>query len=134
MATRKLTSLLINMDLKTFTPAQKQALLDLTVLAMYADGHLALKEDERIHRLIGEMGYAEELERDQLFDMSISRISRHSQTAAMVRDHATTLASCFSGSEQRLAVSDILNDVVRSDNKVAPAEDSFLALVRSVLK
>ena len=37
-------------DLKTFSSSQQQALFDLLILAMYADGHLAATEDEQQER------------------------------------------------------------------------------------
>ena len=122
------------MNLTKFTTVQKAALLDLAVLAMYADGHLGLKEDERIHRLLSSIGVATEIERDQQFDLSISRVSLHSKNAASVRDHATHLAKIFSNGEQRLEVAEILGDLINSDNKVSPQESSFLSLVRAALK
>ena len=36
------------MDLKKLTKRQQEALLDLAMLAMYADGHLSFNEDERV--------------------------------------------------------------------------------------
>ena len=80
------------MDLKTFTDAQRQALLDLAVLAMYADGHLSTAEHERVERLLTGMGLTSDYERAALYDASVSRVSRHSGTLEAVRAHARKLA------------------------------------------
>ena len=77
------------MNIKDFTEPQMQALLDLAMLAMYADGHLASAEDERVHRLLRAMGFATDYDCDKHYDASIARVSRHSQTAESARPHAT---------------------------------------------
>ena len=76
------------MDLKKLTKRQQEALLDLAMLAMYADGHLSFSEDERVLRLLGAMGFDTEYDRGRQFDASVSRVSRHSVTAEAARAHA----------------------------------------------
>src|SRR5687768_5260813 len=95
------------MNLNDFTEAQRQALLDLAMLAMYADGHLAAAEDERIQRLLTAMGFSTDYDRGKHFDASVSRVSRHSATAAAARAHAESLAKTFATREQRRRVHDI---------------------------
>src|SRR3954454_9980154 len=81
--------------IKDFSAPQKQALLDLAMLAMYADGHLAISEDERVNRLLGSMGFTSDVERTAAYDASISRIARHSQTAEAALLRAKTLTQSF---------------------------------------
>ena len=64
------------MDLKSFNEAQRQALLDLAVLAMYSDQHLAAAEQERVERLLTSMGLNSDYERAAQYDASIARVSR----------------------------------------------------------
>jgi uncharacterized tellurite resistance protein B-like protein len=122
------------MNLKTFNDQQRQALLDLVMLAMYADGHLAATEDERLVRLLTAMGFNTEYDRGKHFDASVSRVSRHSATAAGTRKHASTLARSFTTREQRQQVQTVLEDMVNSDEKVAAQEKSFLTVVREALQ
>jgi uncharacterized tellurite resistance protein B-like protein len=122
------------MNLKTFNDQQRQALLDLVMLAMYADGHLAATEDERLVRLLTAMGFTTEYDRGKHFDASVSRVSRHSATASGTRKHATTLAKSFTTPEQRREVQDVLEDMVASDDKVSSQERGFLSAVREVLE
>src|SRR5687767_13090259 len=121
------------MNLKSFSDQQRQALLDLVMLAMYADGHLAATEDDRVVRLLTAMGFTTEYDRGKHFDASVSRVSRHSGTAAGARTHATKLAQSFTTREQRREVEDVLEDFVASDSNVAPQESSFLSAVRDAL-
>jgi DUF4097 and DUF4098 domain-containing protein YvlB len=121
------------MNLKKFTAPQQQALLDLAMLAMYADGHLTFSEDERVLRLLGAMGFETEYDRGKHFDASVSRISRHSVTSDSARAHARTLAKAFTTREQQSQVQAILDDLVSSDSNLSPQEAKFLSVVREAL-
>jgi len=121
------------MNVKNFNDAQRQALLDLAMLAMYADGRLTAVEDERVERLLTAMGFTTEYDRNKHYDASVSRVSRHSASAAAARKHATELAKSFSTKEQRRQVHDVLDDLMASDGGVAPEERELLAVVREAL-
>src|SRR4026207_1866220 len=121
------------MNVKNFNDAQRQALLDLAMLAMYADGRLTAVEDERVERLLTTMGFTTEYDRNKHYDASVSRVSRHSASAAAARQHATELAKSFSTKEQRRQVHDVLDDLMASDGGVAPEERELLAVVREAL-
>jgi uncharacterized tellurite resistance protein B-like protein len=122
------------MDIKDLTEQQTQALLDLAMLAMYADGHLASAEDERICRLLTAMGCATDYDRAKQYDASIGRISRPSQTAAAARAHTATLAQSFMTGEQRRRVLDVLDDLTSSDSRVTPQESNYLTIVREAFQ
>jgi uncharacterized tellurite resistance protein B-like protein len=121
------------MNLKDFTEPQRQALLDLALLAMYADGHLATAEDERVQRLLTAMGFSTDYERGQHYDAAVSRVRSHSSTAAAARTHATALAQNFASKEQRQRVHDVLDDLMSSDSRVAPQESTLLGVVKEAL-
>ena len=61
------------MNLADFNDAQRQALLDLTMLAMYADGILAAVEDEQVGRLLTALGCDTDYDRAKQYDASDSR-------------------------------------------------------------
>jgi uncharacterized tellurite resistance protein B-like protein len=122
------------MNIKNFTEQQQQALLDLALLAMYADGHLAAAEDERIHRLLGARGFTADYDRGKQYDAAIARVSRHALTADAARSHAITLVQSFTTWEQRRQVCDLLDDLVSSDKHVALQESNLLSLIREALQ
>jgi uncharacterized tellurite resistance protein B-like protein len=122
------------MNIKGLTEQQKQGLLDLVMLAMYADGHLAAAEDERVLRLVDSMGLTTEYERGQCYDAAVTRVSRHSQTAEKARAYAHAQAQAFTTPEERRFVVQTLDDIVTSDSHVSEGESNFLALVREVLE
>lgn len=117
-----------------FTPEQREALLDLAMLAMYADGHLAAAEDERVQRLLSTMGYTTEYDQSREYDDSVSRVSRHSTTAASAQAYAIILARRFETLNQRGQVQRILAELVASDSAVTSQETNFLTLVREALQ
>jgi uncharacterized tellurite resistance protein B-like protein len=122
------------MDLTNFTEKQRKALVDLMVLTMYADGHIASAEEARVHRLLGTLGFETDYDRSRQFDAAVTRLRRHSATAQAARTHAAQLARSFATPEQRRQVADLLEDLTGSDNQVAPAESQFLAAVKEALQ
>jgi uncharacterized tellurite resistance protein B-like protein len=122
------------MDLADFSASQREALLDLAVLGMYADGHLAAAEDERVGRLLDGMGFATDYERARQYDAAVARVSRHSGKPEALQEKARSLAQSFTTAEQRRFVHNILRDLVASDGGISPAESQFLSAVRESLQ
>ena len=122
------------MNLDSFSEPQRQALLDLAMLAMYADGHLASVEDERLLRLLTAMGCETPDDCGRHHDASVTRVRRRSHTVEEARGYAQELARQFTTSEQKTRVHEILGEVLSSDNRVAPQEATFLSLVREALR
>jgi len=122
------------MNIKELSDSQKFALLDLALLAMYSDGHLAAAEDERVQRLLTGMGYEAEHQRNQAYDDAIGRISRAALNTESARERATLLARAFTTPEHRRGVYDLLCDLITSDQGIAPAETKYLGIVQHVLR
>ncbi len=122
------------MNVTGFTEPQLQALLDLALLAMYSDGHLALVEDERIQRLLTAMGFSTDFDRGRQYDAAVSRVSRRTSDLAAARSLARELSQTFSTPDHRRRVHLILDDLVASDNRVAPQEGAFIAVVQEALR
>jgi uncharacterized tellurite resistance protein B-like protein len=122
------------MEIARLTTPQRQALIDLLILAMYADGHLDLGEDARIERLLGAMGFETEYDRDKQLDESITRLREYSQNAKVARSRAVQLAQSFTDPEQRRGVYQLLEQQVNSDTSVVPAEHEFLSAIREAMQ
>lgn len=121
------------MEISRLTEPQRRALLDLLILAMYADGHLDLGEDARLQRLLTAMGVETEYDRDRELDDSITRLREYSQNPRIARERAAQLVQCFTDAEQRRGVYQLVEQQVNSDTKVVPAEHEFLSAVREAL-
>jgi uncharacterized tellurite resistance protein B-like protein len=113
-----------------FTDAQRQALLDLVMLAMYADGHLTSVEDARVDRLLTTMGYTDPYDRQQQFDSSVTRIRQHAEVPERARAHAAVLAQTFTARAQRREVYALLEEVITSDAHITAGESQFLEVIR----
>lgn len=122
------------MEISRLTEQQCGALLDVLILAMYADGHLDLGEDARLQRLLTAMGVETEYDRDRELDDSITRLREYSQNPRVARERAVQLVQCFTDPEQRRGVYQLVEQQVNSDTKVVPAEHEFLSAVREALK
>ncbi len=122
------------MEIERLTPIQQNALFEILLLAMYADGHLDLGEDARLQRLLTIMGYATEYDRDKQMDEAITRLREYSQNARVARERAVQLAGEFTDPEQCRGVYQLLEQQVNSDTSVVAAEHEFLSAVRTALK
>jgi hypothetical protein len=122
------------MEISRLTDPQRKALLDILILAMYADGHLDLGEDARLERLLASMGVETEYDRDRVLDDSITRLRTYSQNPQVARTHAVQLAQSFTDPEQCRGVYQLIEQQVNSDTSVAPAEHEFLSAMRAALK
>ena len=122
------------MNVNELSKPQQDALLDLAILGMYSDAHLASIEDARVQRLLALMGFGSDYDRNKQYDAAVSRIVRHSKTPEAARERATTLAQSFNTPEHRRTAYNILEELLKSDSKVAAQEDSFLALIRAAFQ
>lgn len=114
------------MNIDLFSDAQRLALLDLMVLAMYADSNLTLAETSCVQRLLTLMGQTTDYDRQKQFDAAITRVRRRAGNAAANTVYAAELAAEFKSSEARGKVCDLISELMASDHQVAPAEAHFL--------
>jgi hypothetical protein len=122
------------MEISKLTLQQQGALLEILILAMYADGSLDLEEDARLNRVLTAMGVETEYDRDRVLDETITRLREYSQTPQLARTHAVQLAKTFTDPEQCRGLYQLIEQQVNSDNSVVPAEHEFLSAMRAALK
>ncbi len=121
------------MKLADLADQEKQAFLDLLVLAMYADGHLASAEDERIVKVLTAFGFESEYDRGKQLDASVTRARQRAETRDAARHYAASLAETFTSPDTKQAVFNALAELVAADSRVSPEEKSFLGVIREVL-
>jgi uncharacterized membrane protein YebE (DUF533 family) len=122
------------MEISRLNEQQRHALIDMLILAMYADGHLDLGEDARLERVLVAMGVDTEYDRDRVLDDSITRLRDYSRNAQVAREKAVELAKSFTDPEQCRGVYQLLEQQVNSDTSVVPAEHEFLSAMQQALK
>jgi len=117
-------------DISDFTPAQQQALFDLLILAMYADGHLSTVKDERLEKLLIAMGHATEHDRDREFDAAVTRIRPHVHPLVKARPQMISLAQNFKKRPQQKIVYAAVENIITSDAHVTALEGNILTELR----
>ena len=120
----------MDVDLKGFTPAQQQALFELLLLAVYADGHPATLEDEQLQKLLTAMGHAEESDRQREFDAAVTRVRPHLQSHAKAKTHALRLADAFTVRRQQQRVYAAVQQIMSIDRHVSTWETLLLSELR----
>ena len=119
------------MNLADFTTDQRQALMDLLVLGMYADRNLASAEDACVQRLLASFNFLSDSERDAFSDAAFTRASRHTGSLEAIRSYVRQLAPRFSTFEMRRGVYTSLNELLTSDGRVTTEESQLLAAVKT---
>ena len=94
----------MDFELENFSASQKQALFDLLILAMYADGHLTSFEDQKLQQVLAAMGFTDEIDRHREFDAAVTRIRPSIQSIHKAKELALGLAEVFTGRKQQKQV------------------------------
>jgi len=120
----------MDIDLTGFTASQKQALFDLLILAMYADGHLSSFEEEALKKLLVGMGFTDEIDQQREFDAAVTRIRPALQSIYKAKELALGLADAFTVRSQQTQVLAAVHDIMSSDFNVSTWESTLLMELR----
>ena len=115
------------MDLAAFSAAQQRALLDLLILAMYADGQLTTVEDEQLQKLLTAFGHTEEFNRQREFDAAVTRVRPFVQSIQKAKEQALLLAEAFTSRSQQKQVYQAVQQIMTSDQHVSSWESTLLS-------
>jgi len=122
------------MDLTGFTDQQKQSLVDLLVLGMYADGNLDLVEDEKARRVLDGIQFSSDSARQYFMDASFARARKHGVSPESTRNYVAKIAKSFPATAMRRQVYSVLEDSLTSDRKMADKECELLLIVTEEFK
>ena len=122
------------MDLTGFTDQQKQALVDLLVLGMYADGNLDLIEDEKVRKMLDTIQFSSDSTRQYFIDASFARARKHGSSPESARNYVAEIAKHFSTPALRRQIYTALEDSLTSDRKMADKECELLLVVSEEFK
>ena len=120
----------MDIDLTDFSAAQEQALFDLLILAMYADGHLTTFEDEQLQKLLAAMGHTDEVDRHREFDAAVTRMRPSIQSIHQAKSQALLLAETFTLRSQQKQVFAAIEQLMTSDHHVSSWENTLLMELR----
>ena len=122
----------MNIDATGFTEPQGRALLDLLLLGMYTDGHLASAEDATLHQLLETMGAHTRHDQDQALDAAVTRIRQQLRSQESTLSYIAVLAQSFPGEALRQKALKVLEQFLVSDESLTPVENEFLAKARNI--
>ena len=120
----------MDIDLTDFSAAQHQALFDLLILAMYADGHLTTYSDRQLQELLAAMGATEEPDRQREFDAAVTRMRPVVQSVRKAKEQALLLAEAFTTRLQQKQAYSAVEQIMASDNHVSAWENTLLMELR----
>ena len=109
-----------------FTDQQKQSLVDLLVLGMYADGNLDLIEDEKARRVLDSINFGSESARQYFLDASFARARKYNVSPEATRKYISEIAKNFATPALLRQVYSVLEDSLSSDRKIADQEAKLL--------
>jgi hypothetical protein len=116
------------------TDGQKQALVDLLVVGMYADHNLTAAEDAYLERLLDTFNFDSDYRRQHFVDAAFARTSRCSESVDAARAYIQGLRKNFSSREERRQACEALEELLTSDGKATNEERRILSLVRELFE
>jgi len=114
------------------TQPQREALLDLLVLSIFADSHLSLTEEDTLQARISGLGWESEKPREIHFLNAMHKARGAAESAAATDAFVAVRASVFTTEASREAALEAIRSVLASDGH-GEAESSFIALLRTHL-
>ena len=121
------------MNLTELTDQQKQSVVDLLVLGMYADANLDLIEDEKARQVLDSIKFSDSA-RQYFLDASYARARKHGASAKTTRAYISKIAKAFPTPAMRRQVYTALEESLTSDHNLADKEKELLAVVSEEFK
>jgi len=120
----------MDIDLTGFSATQKQALFDLLILAMYADGNLSTVKHDQLQKMLAGMGFVDEIDRQREFDAAVTRIRPALQSIYKAKELALGLADEFTARPQQKQVFAAVEQIMTFDNNISTWENTLLMELR----
>lgn len=114
------------------TQSQREAILDLIVLALFADSHLSLKEDEALQAALEQIGWEGTTSREIHLCRSMSRARQASESPAASSEYISERAKVVADGWTSTEAVCLLASVLASDG-VTAEESAFLSQVKAAM-
>ena len=115
------------------TQKQREALVDLLLLGMFADGSLKVSEDQKLLSVIGEVGWQSYQTPDLYLQSAIAKAREASDTEDATRRRLEKISENLATAETRQQALTYLTQFLGVDGAVDAAESQFLELAKSAL-
>jgi hypothetical protein len=113
------------------TQPQREAVLDLVILALFADSHLSLKEDARLQEALDKIGWESVKPREIFFCNSMNRARKASDSDATTDEYIAARVKDLNVWSKAETIS-LLESLLASDG-VTAVESEFLFRVKSAM-
>ncbi|MBK8092749.1 MAG: hypothetical protein IPK32_12390 [Verrucomicrobiaceae bacterium] len=115
------------------TQPQREAALDLIILAIFVDAHVSIKEDASLQAALDKIGWEALKPREIFFCNSMNRARNACETPAATAAYIAERGNVLSGVWTKTETLCLLASVLASDG-VTVEESAFLAQVKAALK
>jgi hypothetical protein len=122
------------MILTGFNDQQKQTLLDLLVIGMYANGSLTDAKETKIEDVLQAINFTSDSVRQQFMDASFTRARQHLGSPQVTRDFVADIAGHFPTPEIRQKAYNDLEELLASDKTGVEKDGQLLAIVKEAFK
>src|SRR5580698_9954354 len=102
------------MNLSGFNDQQKQTLLDLLVIGMYANGNLADAKESKVEGVLNSINFSTESAREQFMDACFTRARQHLGSPQLTRGFVSDIAMHFPTPDIRQKAYNDLEDLLSS--------------------
>jgi hypothetical protein len=121
------------MNLTGFNDQQKQTLLDLLVIGMYANGNLADAKEAKIEGVLNTINFSSESARDKFLDACFTCARQHLGSPQVTRDFVADVAKHFPTPDLRQKAYHDLEELLSTDHDAQP-DHQLLAIVSEEFK
>ena len=121
------------MNLTGFNDQQKQTLLDLLVIGMYANGNLADAKEAKVEGVLNTIKFPSDIARDRFLDASFTRARQHLGSPQLTRDFVADIARHFPTPDIRQKACNDLEELLATDRD-AQKDHQLIAIVREEFK
>ena len=111
---------------------QREAVLDLLLMGMYADDWLKLSEDERITKAIGEIGWHDLQTPHEYMNLAIARVRAAHESHVGLEPFLREVSSRLGSSSARTRALDLLESMLETDSMVVDSEHDLHERARAV--
>ena len=108
------------------TTPQREAIIDLLLLAIYSDSHISLTEEEALERAIAEQGWESDYPKDLYLAQASARVRAAAETEETVKAKIKECAAHFTTPPAQAAAYSVVHSVLSADGLAEP-EQLFLS-------
>jgi uncharacterized tellurite resistance protein B-like protein len=117
---------------QNLTQPQREAVFDLLLLGMYADGNLKLVENAGVYALTEQLGWESYQDRSEYSDTAIARVRAANETEASTAVFLTHVSERLGSDDVRKLALGLLTKLIEADHQAAESEAGFYQKAQAI--